>query len=69
MKLTEEELLFIEEEFGISKDDLEAEGDELLLEIGDRCFDIELEGDISDSKQVSDRCGMASAIYQKISEM
>lgn len=69
MEFTQEELMFIEQEFGYTAQDIAEGGEDILLEIGDLCFDIELEGDLQDGNKVSDRCGMASAIYQRISSM
>lgn len=69
MRFTEKELAFIEQELGYTADDIENGGEDILLEIQDQCFDIELEGDLQDGSKMPDRCGIAAGIYQKLSEM
>ncbi len=66
---TEKELEFLQKEFGLSSEKAaELSGDE-LMEIADQCFDIELEGDLSDGSKMPDRCGIASAIMDKINQI
>lgn len=66
MTFTEQELLFLEKEFGISREEaVSLEGD-ALLELADRCFDIELEGDLQDGSKMPDRCGIAAELVDRI---
>lgn len=69
MHFTDQELAFLQVELGYTAEDLANPEEDLLLEIGDRCFDIELEGDLGDGSKMPDRCGIAAGIYQRISEM
>lgn len=69
MTFTDKELAFIEQEFGYTADDIENGGEDLLLEIQDLCFDIELEGDLQDGSKMPDRSGIAAGIYQRLAEM
>lgn len=68
MRFTDIELEFLEE-LGITEEQLMDADEDLYLEIADRCFDIELEGDLADGSKMPDRCGIAAGIYQKIQEM
>jgi hypothetical protein len=66
MTFTERELEFLNKEFGISAIQAGQLSEEELLELGDRCFDIELEGDLQDGSKMPDRCGIASGILDKL---
>lgn len=67
IRFTLEQQQFIEKEFGISAQQLAGlKGDDLLT-LQDRCFDIELEGDLkSDGKGLSKRSRIASDIISLI---
>ena len=39
------------------------------MEIADQCFDIELEGDLSDGSKMPDRCGIAAGIMDKLAQL
>ena len=68
MNFTQEELQFIEKELGVSQDTLfEMPADE-LLELADRCFDLELEGDLMDARSMPRKNRIASEIYSRIME-
>ncbi len=69
MTFTEKELEFLQREFGITREAAGRLGDEQLLELADRCFDIELEGDLRDGSKMPDRCGIASRILDKLNEI
>lgn len=69
MTFTEKELEFLQREFGITSESAGRLSDEQLLELADRCFDIELEGDLRDGSKMPDRCGVASGILDKLNEM
>ncbi len=66
---TEKELEFLKREFGLSAEKALGLSEDELMELADRCFDIELEGDLSDGSKMPDRCGIASAIMDKISQI
>ncbi len=66
---TERELEFLEKEFGLSAAKAAGLSEDKLMELADRCFDIELEGDLSDGSKMPDRCGIASAIMDKINQI
>lgn len=66
MRFTEKELVFLEKEFGLSPEDVNALSEDDLLELADRCFDIELEGDLQDGSKMPDRSGVAAGIMDKI---
>ncbi len=68
MQFTDEQLRFLAAEFGYSKETAASLIEDELLELSDRCFDIELEGDLRDSKTVSRRCRIASEIVTMINE-
>ncbi len=69
MTFTERELTFLQREFGITREAAGVLTDEELLELADRCFDIELEGDLRDGSKMPDRCGIASGILDKLNEL
>ncbi len=66
---TEKELEFLKKEFGLSAEKALGLSEDELMELADRCFDIELEGDLSDGSKMPDRCGIASGIMDKISQI
>lgn len=66
---TEKELEFLKREFGLSAEKALGLSEDELMELADRCFDIELEGDLSDGSKMPDRCGIASGIMDKISQI
>ncbi len=68
MQFTEEQMRFLAAEFGYSKDRAASLSEDELLELSDKCFDIELEGDLQDSGTVSGRCRIASEIVTMINE-
>lgn len=65
---TERELEFLRKEFGLSSEKAAELSEDEWMEIADQCFDIELEGDLSDGSKMPDRCGIASGIMDKISQ-
>jgi hypothetical protein len=69
MTFTEKELEFLEKELGITPAQAAALSEDELLELGDQCFDIELEGDLQDGSKMPDRCAVAAGIMDKISQM
>lgn len=69
LKFTDTEYEFLEKEFGKTREEVDAMTEDELYELSDACFDIELEGDLSDGKSMPDRCGIASGIVDKISSM
>ena len=69
MTFTEKELEFLEKELGITQAQAAALSEDELLELGDQCFDIELEGDLQDGSKMPDRCAVAAGIMDKISQM
>lgn len=64
---SEKELEFLEREFHLTPEQAAQLSDDELLDLSDRCFDIELEGDLLDGKKMPDRCGIASGIVDRIS--
>ena len=40
--------------------------EDFLLEMADRCFDVELEGDLTDGSKMPDRCRIAADIYSML---
>lgn len=69
MQFTEKEYAFLLQEFHKSRQEVDAMTEDELYELSDACFDIELEGDLSDGKSMPDRCGIAAVIVDKISQM
>ena len=67
-RFTEEDLEFLEKELKKSREELEGLDEDGLLEIQDLLFDIELEGDLSDSKTLPKRCRIASDLISRIEE-
>ncbi len=72
MKFNEEQIRFLEKYLGIEHaaltGPLEEMDEDFLLEIGDRCFDLELEGDIADGSKMPDHCRIAADIYSLIND-
>lgn len=66
MTFTDRQYDFLEKEFRLTRQDVDAMTDDELLELGDRCFDIELEGDLQDGNKMPDRCGIAAEIIDRI---
>lgn len=69
ISFTEKELEFLEKEFGLSRQAVAELSSDELMELADQCFDIELEGDLSDGSKMPDRCGIASGIMDKLSQL
>ncbi|MBQ9614415.1 MAG: hypothetical protein IJV14_17780 [Lachnospiraceae bacterium] len=67
-RFTEEDLEFLEKELKKNREELEVLDEDGLLEIQDLLFDIELEGDLSDSKTLPKRCRIASDLISRIEE-
>lgn len=67
-RFTEEDLVFLEKELKKNREELEGLDEDGLLEIQDLLFDIELEGDLSDSKTLPKRCRIASDLISRIEE-
>lgn len=67
-RFTEEDLEFLEKELKKNREELEGLDEDGLLEIQDLLFDIELEGDLSDSKTLPKRCRIASDLISRIEE-
>lgn len=63
---TDKELQFLNHEFGLKPERVKSLSEDELLELSDRCFDIELEGDLSDGDSMPDRCGIAAGIVDKL---
>ncbi len=40
--------------------------EDFLLEMADRCFDVELEGDLADGSKMPDQCRIAADIYSML---
>ena len=53
---TDRELEFLQKEFDLSAENIAALSEDEWMEIADQCFDIELEGDLSDGSKMPDRC-------------
>ena len=68
MKFTDKELEFLEKEFNISGEKAMKLTEDELLELEDRLFDIELEGDLQDGSKMPDRCGIASGLVDKLNQ-
>ncbi len=68
MKFTEKELEFLEKEFGMTGEQAVNLSEDELLELEDRLFDIELEGDLQDGSKMPDRCGIASGLVDKLNQ-
>ena len=67
-RFTEEDRVFLEKELKKNREELEGLDQDGLLEIQDLLFDIELEGDLSDSKTLPKRCRIASDLISRIEE-
>lgn len=66
---TDRELEFLQKEFDLSAENIAALSEDEWMEIADQCFDIELEGDLSDGSKMSDRCGIAAGIMDKLAQL
>lgn len=66
---TDRELEFLQKEFDLSAEDITALSEDEWMEIADQCFDIELEGDLSDGSKMPDRCGIAAGIMDKLVQL
>lgn len=66
---TDRELEFLQKEFDLSAEDIAALSEDEWMEIADQCFDIELEGDLSDGSKMLDRCGIAAGIMDKLAQL
>lgn len=66
---TDRELEFLQKEFDLSAENIAALSEDEWMEIADQCFDIELEGDLSDGSKMSDRCGIAVGIMDKLAQL
>lgn len=69
ISFTDKELEFLRKEFGLDRQAVDVLSPDELMEIADRCFDIELEGDLSDGSKMPDRCGIAAGIMDKLSQL
>lgn len=69
ISFTDKELEFLRKEFGLDRQAVDALSTDELMEIADQCFDIELEGDLSDGSKMPDRCGIAAGIMDKLSQL
>ena len=65
MIFTGKQYMFLEKEFGLSREAVDAMTEDELLELADRCFDIELEGDLQDGSKMPDRCGIAAELVDR----
>lgn len=65
---TDRELEFLQKEFDLSAENIAALSEDEWMEIADQCFDIELEGDLSDGSKMPDRCGIAAGIMDKLAQ-
>ncbi len=67
MRFTGEQIRFLTEILHYDEasvgGELEDIDEDFLLELGDRCFDVELEGDLRDERKVPEACRIASDIY------
>ena len=66
---TDRELEFLQKEFDLSAENIAALSEDEWMEIADQCFDIELEGDLSDGSKMPDRCGIAAGIMDKLPQL
>lgn len=66
---TDRELEFLQKEFDLSAENIAALSEDEWMEIADQCFDIELEGDLSDGSKMPDRCGIAARIMDKLAQL
>lgn len=69
ISFTDKELEFLRKEFGLDRQAVDALSTDERMEIADQCFDIELEGDLSDGSKMPDRCGIAAGIMDKLSQL
>ena len=63
---TDRELEFLQKEFDLSAENIAALSEDEWMEIADQCFDIELEGDLSDGSKMPDRCGIAAGSSEQV---
>lgn len=66
---TNRELEFLQKEFDLSAENIAALSEDEWMEIADQCFDIELEGDLSDGSKMPDRCGISAGIMDKLAQL
>ena len=66
---TDRELEFLQKEFDLSAENIAALSEDEWMEIADQCFDIELEGDLSDGSKMPDRCGIAAGNMDKLAQL
>ncbi len=69
IKLTKRQKQFLQQEFGIDPEKADTLSGDEWYTIQDRCFDIELEGDLADGSKMPDRCGIASELVSLIAEL
>ena len=67
---TDEQKNFLIKVLGYKPEELAGEigqmEEDFLLEMADRCFDVELEGDLTDGSKMPDRCRIAADIYSML---
>lgn len=67
---TDEQKKFLIKVLGYKPEELAGEigqmEEDFLLEMADRCFDVELEGDLTDGSKMPDRCRIAADIYSML---
>ena len=66
---TDRELESLQKEFDLSAENIAALSEDEWMEIADQCFDIELEGDLSDGSKMPDRCGIAAGIMDMLAQL
>ena len=67
---TDEQKKFLTKVLGYQPEELAGEigqmEEDFLLEMADRCFDVELEGDLTDGSKMPDQCRIAADIYSML---
>jgi len=66
LQLTDDEYKLLEKELHISREEFDQLDEDGLLTLSDQLFDIELEGDLSDTKSLPRRSRIASSLLDKI---
>ena len=70
VKFTDEQKKFLVKVLAYNPEDLTGEigqmEEDFLLEMADRCFDVELEGDLADGPKMPDQCRIAADIYSML---
>ena len=70
MIFTDEQKKFLTKVLGYQPEELAGEigqmEEDFLLEMADRCFDVELEGDLTDGSKMPDQCRIAAEIYSML---